>query len=399
MEQATITDDAPAVELIDRAEIKDGKAIVAYSRTEAAIAELRQKYQGAKYDLTTTAGDKAARAARLELVTTRTALEKRRKELKAPAVEFGKRVDSEAARLTAEIVALEDPIDAQIKADEARREAERKAREEAEAARRKKHTDAIAKIAGYVAQATDLPSDRIASGVAYLEGLDLSGFEEFTTEATETRDRTVAALRALQIKAKAREDEAARLEAERAEQARIAAEQAQVARQLKAQQEELERQRAALAAEQEKVRQEQAAREEEERQQRAAAEEAERQAQAKCDGNHGGPRCAAAPGQCWHDDAPAAAPSLPTAAAGPAVIPLPTRAPAAAPEQPTLKLGDIQKRLAPLSIDAAGLAALGFPVVATDKSAKLYRESDWHGICAAIAQHVVGVANGRKAVA
>lgn len=86
-------------------------------------------------------------------------------------------------------------------------------------------------------------------------------------------------------------------------------------------------------------------------------------------------------------------------AAGPAVIPLPTRAPAAPTAQPTLRLGEIQKRLAPLSIDAAGLATLGFPVVKQEGAAKLWRESDWHGICAAIAQHVVAVANGQKAVA
>jgi len=81
----------------------------------------------------------------------------------------------------------------------------------------------------------------------------------------------------------------------------------------------------------------------------------------------------------------------------PSVIPMPTRAPAAAPTAPSLKLGEINVRLAPVQIDAAGLAALGFPVVTTEKGAKLYRESDWRSICAAIAQHVVAVANGQKA--
>ena len=237
-------------ELIDTAEVRDGKAIVTYSRTEAALADLRDKYAGATYDLTTTAGDKAARAGRLELKTLRTSLEDKRKELKAPALEFGKKIDSEAARLTAEIMALEQPIDNQIKADEIRRENERRAKEEAEAARRKVHTDAIAKIAGYVALATDLQAERIANGIGYLEGLDLAGFEEYQTEATEARARTIEALRALHAKAVAREDEAARLEVERAEQARVAAEQAETARKLKAQQDDLDRQRAELAAQQ-----------------------------------------------------------------------------------------------------------------------------------------------------
>ena len=180
------------IELIDKAEVRDGKAIVAYSRTEHALAILRGKYKGATYDLTTTAGDKLARAARLELKTLRTDLEKKRAELKAPALLFGKTIDSEAARLTAEIQALETPIDAQIKADEKRREDERIAKEQAEAARRKVHTDGIAMIAGYVGLATDLPAERIAAGIAYLEALDLAGFEEFVTEATETLAAFVA---------------------------------------------------------------------------------------------------------------------------------------------------------------------------------------------------------------
>lgn len=76
-------------------------------------------------------------------------------------------------------------------------------------------------------------------------------------------------------------------------------------------------------------------------------------------------------------------------AAGPSVIPMPTRAPAAAaPAAPTLKLGEIQKRLAPLSIDAAGLAALGFPVVKQEGTAKLYRESDWIAMVDAMTSHL-----------
>ena len=55
---------------------------------------------------------------------------------------------------------------------------------------------------------------------------------------------------------------------------------------------------------------------------------------------------------------------------------------------PTLKLGQINERLAPVSINAEGLAELGFPHVATDKSAKLYRECDYLAICEALIQHI-----------
>ena len=89
---------APEVadEVVDRAEISNGNVLVAYSRTEAAIAELKARYSDVRFDLTTTAGDRAARAARLELVRLRTSLDSKRKDFKAPALEFGRRIDSEA---------------------------------------------------------------------------------------------------------------------------------------------------------------------------------------------------------------------------------------------------------------------------------------------------------------
>jgi putative phage-type endonuclease len=54
----------------------------------------------------------------------------------------------------------------------------------------------------------------------------------------------------------------------------------------------------------------------------------------------------------------------------------------------TIKLGEICARIAPLSITADGLASLGFPFVATDKSAKLYRECDFGLICASLISHI-----------
>ena len=139
-----------ASEVVDRAEIVKGKPLVQYSRTEAALADLRTRYAGAEFDLTTTKGDAAARAARLELVTLRTSLEKTRKAFKAPALAYGKKIDAEAERITAEIEALEKPIDAQIRADEARREAEKEAKRQAEAARVQAHEANIARIHAFL---------------------------------------------------------------------------------------------------------------------------------------------------------------------------------------------------------------------------------------------------------
>ena len=63
-----------------------------------------------------------------------------------------------------------------------------------------------------------------------------------------------------------------------------------------------------------------------------------------------------------------------------------------ADEKPTLKLGQINERLAPLSISADGLAELGFTAT-VDRNARLYRESDWPAICEALIQHVTQAAD------
>lgn len=367
-------------ELIDRAEVRDGQAIVTYSRTEAAIAELRKKYAGATYDLTTVAGDKAARAGRLELVTLRANLEKKRKELKAPALEFGKKIDSEAARLTTEIVALEEPIDKQIKADEQRREDERRAKEAAEAARRKVHIDAIAKITGYVEQAADLSAERIGKGIAYLQGLDLSGFEEFADEAAATRTRTIAALEALRSKAVAREEEAARLEAQRIEQARVAIRKEEQAKAEKEAREKL----AAEQAEAKRLADEQAARTQ-------ITSERGLQQVLKAE--------AATPDATDRSTPATASPSVGSmgagqpADAGPAGKVVPLTRPAAPPVDTgaRVKLGDITASIAPLAITADGLAQLGFTHVATEKSVKLYKLADLPAIYAAMVRHIEAV--------
>lgn len=383
------------IELIDTAEVRDGQAIVNYSRTEAALATLREKYTGVQYDLTTTAGDKAARAGRLELVTLRANLEKKRKELKAPALEFGKKIDSEAARLTTDILALEEPIDKQIKADEKRRDDERRAKEAAEAARCKVHTDAIAKIAGYVEQAADLSAERIGKGIAYLQGLDLSGFEEFVSEATGTRDRTIAALEVLRAKAVAREEEAARLEAQRIEQERVAAELAEQKRQLEARQAALDAQR----QDQDRIAREQA------EAKRLVDEQAERDEKSRTEitperGLQQVLKAEAATPDATDRSTPAiASPSVGSmgagqpADAGPAGNVVPLTRPAAPPADTgaRINLSDIKDRLHPIQITAEGLASLGFPHVATEKASKLYRANDFGLICAAMVAHIEAV--------
>jgi predicted phage-related endonuclease len=57
---------------------------------------------------------------------------------------------------------------------------------------------------------------------------------------------------------------------------------------------------------------------------------------------------------------------------------------------PTLRLGQINERLAPISLTADGLAVLGIKHAATDKAAKLYHESDFERVCVALVRHIEG---------
>lgn len=76
------------------------------------------------------------------------------------------------------------------------------------------------------------------------------------------------------------------------------------------------------------------------------------------------------------------------------VVPLPVRAPvapAAPASPPTLRLGQINDRLNPIQITADGLRALGFEPAATDRASKLYHESSFTHMCAALVKHINGI--------
>lgn len=120
----------------------------------------------------------------------------------------------------------------------------------------------------------------------------------------------------------------------------------------------------------------------------------------KCDGDHGGPPCADP--ECWNGGEPqservvmhATGTGLPLRSSGGYAA---TSAPGAtvsmgrAPVEDDgvrVTLGDIKTKIAPLTIDAAGLSELGFHHVGTDKSAKLYREVDLPAMLLAMMEHL-----------
>lgn len=243
-------------------------AITEYSATEAGLAELRERFKGAQFDCTTPDGMRAAKAARLELVKLRTSLEAMRVEIKAPALERCRLIDAEAKRITGELVALETPIDAQIKAEEQRKEAERKAREEAERIRVENIRYRIARINAEPVKLTGKSAAEIGERLGALRQvmLDPAVYAEFLEEAEGALAAVIGQIEELHLRQIAHEAEQARIAEERAELERLRAEQAaRLAAEQKAVEEAAAAERARLAAE----------RAEQERQlaeQRAAAE-------------------------------------------------------------------------------------------------------------------------------
>jgi colicin import membrane protein len=393
-------------------ETNAGCALAEYSPTAAALADLRQRFSGVVWDLTTTKGGAEARAARLELVRLRTGLEAKRKELKAPALERSRLIDAEAARITGEIVALEKPIDEQIKADEQRREAEKEAKRLAEARRVQAIADRVNAIRALAVLPAGTKAADIAAGIAHAEGLELfdADFEEQLPAAERARGEVLGKLQALHVAAVEYEAEQARIAAERAELARLSAEQAEQAR-IAAEAARMEQARIAaeqqaerdrLAAERRQIeaaaqaeRDRVAAMEAEQRLAHAAAEADQRRAaQALADERAAFERqqaaSLAAEQQRANDAEDARRRALwleEQAQVAPAPIPM-QPVPAAADEPATLKLGDICARIAPLGISAAGLAELGIAHSATDKAAKLYRQSDIAAIRRALISHI-----------
>lgn len=391
-------------EVIDRAEISGSTVLVEYSKTEAMLAELRKKHAGVVFDLTTTKGDKEARAARLELVKLRTSLEAKRVEFKAPALAFGKKIDTEAKRITDEIRVLELFIDKQITADEDRRAVEKAERDRIEALRIQGLRDKIAGIRSCLGKCRGITAERIANGIEQVGRIDVSEavFFELAGEALSAKTETIAEMRILHTEAVAREAELAKIEEQRIENERIAAQNKAQADAMAAQQAALDKAAADLKIEQQRVADELKRIEDD----KAAAKELadaeakrasdarlkEQAAQFEALEQSETKRLSSLNSAMVVDVCEQVTPCLPAhtqisvysekAWSEPVVICPPT--------PPSMKLGQICERLG-FNVTAEFLRQLGFEPAATEKAAKLYHERDFSSMCDALVHHVKNV--------
>lgn len=256
------------------------KALADFNAVEAGLQLLREQYANVVFDVTTTKGMDAAKAARLALREPRYEVERIRKAAKAPILALGRKLDDDAKRITAEIAKLEDPIDQQIKNEEERKERERQARIAAEEARVKAIQDRITDIRGVVSVPFS-DAGNVADHIRDIEAIVIDdSFQEFRQTAEDAKLASLARLREIQAGFEEREREAKRIAAEREELARLraeqeardAAERARIAEEQRAAREAQEAE-AARAAEELRQRREALAQQEREQQARIREEQ------------------------------------------------------------------------------------------------------------------------------
>jgi hypothetical protein len=203
----------------------DGK-IVAFSQTEAVLAQLTSEYKDVQFDVATTAGMASATAARRELRDLRVSLEKRRKEIKDPVIKLGQIIDAEAKRITLVLESLEDPIDDQIRAEEKAREDRRQEKARAEAERVAAIQKKIARINAEPALLAGKSAAELAARLDVLRSLAFTkeAYEEFVDDAGHALMNVIVAVEGMLERQQVHEAEQARIVAEREELAKLRAE-------------------------------------------------------------------------------------------------------------------------------------------------------------------------------
>ncbi|MWV17530.1 hypothetical protein F3I16_15925 [Pseudomonas sp. L-22-4S-12] len=227
--------------------------VAEYSATNAALALLKQKYAVVP-DVETPAGYELAKAGIKELTGLRTSLEAARKREKDPYLKAGAIIDAEAKRITAELVALEDPMKAAKKVVDDRVERERQER----IARLQQKVDAIKAMPARVRGGSSIEISHMLDHVGEIDATH--DFFDLTKEAVAARAEALDELTQMltdRLAFEATEEERKALEARNAELLRQQEEQQA---ELRRKQEELDRQLREMQEEREAMARERAAR-------------------------------------------------------------------------------------------------------------------------------------------
>ena len=255
---------------------------------EAGLSDMEKKYSGVVYDVTNTEGMNQAKAARAAIRDPRYKAENIRKEKTGQLAALGREINDRAGKIKDRILAVEDPIHQQIKAEEERKEAEREAKRQAEAERIAGMNARLDNIRNMPLQAVGAIADELQQAIDRVAADELEGFDEvYLPTAKQTRDTALDALRKMLAERQALDEQAAQLERQRQEQAARdaeAAEQRRIADEAaKAERDRLAAEAQAKADAEAKARREQQEKEDADRADRQAEEDRQRAVQAEAD--------------------------------------------------------------------------------------------------------------------
>jgi hypothetical protein len=191
--------------------------VTEYNATAAGLADISKRTKDVTYDLTTISGMESAKSDRKELKTLRINLEAKRVELKAPALKRSRAIDGEAKLIEVQIRALEEPIDQQIKAVEAKAKEEKEAKLNATREKTRQILERIEKLKAIPATMEFMPSVKVIEAIESIEGtkIDEEGFGEYLVLAQEAFNETMVALIRLKDEKVVTELEAAEVEEKR----------------------------------------------------------------------------------------------------------------------------------------------------------------------------------------
>jgi len=214
-------------------QIKEAKSIVEFDKVEAGLQELETKYAGIVYgDIGTKDGLARAKADRATVREVRYTVATLASDMKDPLNRLKKLIDGGADRIKTRVLKIEEPIDAQVKAEEARIEAE-KERKKAEAeALRKARQDKIDAMRNAPVALTGGKAEKIAEALAEIQAreITLDEFGDLAGSAMTAQAAAVGALTAMHAAAIAAEAQAAELAQLRADaEARRKVEEAEAA--------------------------------------------------------------------------------------------------------------------------------------------------------------------------
>ncbi len=203
-----------------------------------------ERYRAVAFDLKTPKGLQAAKDARHDLRKNgRFLVQNTRDELKGLLNDAKTAVEAKAVELIAITQPREDELDKDIEAREAEVKAEKAEAARIAAERAQKQAEGVASIRAYLSRAqtaADMTAERVGNGIKMLEAMTFAADDWLDpVAAANAQCETLEGLRTLQATLKAREEESARLEAQRQQQ--------------EAERAELERQAAAMRAEQARI--------------------------------------------------------------------------------------------------------------------------------------------------